>query len=212
MLASQNKLTKKEQAEGWQLLFDGETLEGWHTYLKDNADGWQVTNGILSTEGGKGDLLTDQEFENFELFLEWKVEPKGNSGIMYNVVEDKKYQAPYETGPEFQLIDDVNYPAQLTPDQKSGANYALDAPKVLAAKPAGEFNTTRIVVNDGKVEHWLNGQLVVAYELWTPEWKAKVAQTKFAEMPGYGKARKGRIALQDHGDAVAFRNIKIRKL
>lgn len=207
-----NALTDTEKTAGWQLLFDGKTTDGWHSYLKDSVSGWTVKDGTLTTPGGNGDLVSDATFDNFELAIEWKVEPQGNSGIFFGVTEDPQYHTTYETGPEFQIIDDVNYPDPLDDTQKSGANYALQAPSELAAKPAGEFNTTTIIVNNGHVEHWLNGKNVVSYELWTPEWEAMVAETKFANMPGYGKDKKGHIALQDHGDGVSFRNIKIKTL
>ncbi|MDX2246946.1 MAG: DUF1080 domain-containing protein [Bacteroidia bacterium] len=207
-----NELTAQEKADGWQLLFDGKTASGWHSYLRDSVAGWTVAEGLLSTVGGNGDLVSDETYENFELAVEWKVEPKGNSGIFFGVTEDTMYHSTYETGPEFQIIDDANYPDPLADNQKSGANYALHAPSELAARPAGEFNTTTIIVNQGKVEHWLNGKKVVSYELWTPEWEAMVAKTKFASMPGYGKDKKGHLALQDHGDGVTFRNIKIKLL
>ncbi|MEM7658726.1 MAG: DUF1080 domain-containing protein, partial [Bacteroidota bacterium] len=147
---------------------------------------------------------------SFELKLEWKVSPKGNSGIMYLVVEDEQYSSPYLTGPEYQLIDDEGYPAELEPGQTTGANYALNPPTVDATKPAGEWNTARIKLDNGQVEHWLNGQLVAQYEIWTPEWEAAVAQTKFKDIPSYGQAREGHLALQDHSDPVSFRNIKVR--
>ncbi|MEZ4826634.1 MAG: DUF1080 domain-containing protein [Bacteroidia bacterium] len=212
MQAAMNTLTAAEQEAGWKLLFDGKTTAGWHSYLKDGVSGWTVSDGILSTSGGNGDLVSDDTYDNFELAIEWSVAPKGNSGIFFGVTEDTAYHSTYETGPEFQIIDDVNYPDPLDETQKSGANYALHAPSVLAAKPAGEYNTTTIIVNNNHVEHWLNGQKVVEYERWTPEWEAMVANTKFASMPGYGKDPKGHLALQDHGDAASFRNIKIKIL
>lgn len=207
-----NTLTEAEKAEGWELLFDGKTTEGWHNYLKEDVQGWMVENGELITQGQVGDIVTDEEFGDFELYFEWKISPEGNSGVIYRVVEDEAYSSTYITGPEFQLIDDENYPGELQDVQKSGANYALDAPSELAANPAGTYNTSRIRIEDGTVEHWLNGVKVVTYELGSPAWEEKVAQTKFKDMPDYGKAERGHIALQDHSDPVSFRNIKIRRL
>lgn len=208
-----NTLTEEEKAAGWQLLFDGQSTAGWHSYLKSSAEGWHAMNGELMTHGGTGgDLVTDAEFENFELSFEWKVAPKGNSGVFYFVVEDPKYSTTYVTGPEYQLIDDENYPAELQEAQHSGANYDINPPTQRAAKPAGEYNHGRILVNGNQVEHWLNGVLVAAYELDSEDWKQRVAASKFGKMEGYAKARKGHIALQDHGDMASFRNVKIRPL
>lgn len=204
-------LTQAEKAAGWELLFDGKSLEGWHSYLEESAQGWLVEGGELLTKGGNGDLVTDEVFENFELELEWKISEKGNSGIIYLVDEKPENPSTYMTGPEYQIIDDINYPAKLAPAQKSGANYALHPPMIAASNPVGTFNLAKISVINGKVEHWLNGKKVVSYELGTPEWEAIVDTTKFAKVPVYGRSKKGRIALQDHGGHVAFRNIRIRR-
>lgn len=208
-----NMLTDDEKAAGWQLLFDGSSTDGWRTYGQPGVTGWTIEEGVLMTAGGNGDIMTEQQFENYELSLEWKISEGGNSGIIYNVVEDTaKYSTTYATGPEYQLIDDEGYDAELTATQVSGSNYDMHPPSEKAAKGPGEFNTARIIVNQGKVEHWLNGVKVVSYELWTPEWKEMVQQSKWKDFPGYGIGQKGHIALQDHGDEVAFRNIKIREL
>lgn len=204
-------LTKAEKAAGWELLFDGKSLDGWHSYLEESAKGWIVEEGALITKGGNADLITDEVFENFELELEWKISEKGNSGIIYLVDEKPENKASYMTGPEYQIIDDNNYPSKLGPAQKTGANYALHPPLIAASNPVGTFNSTKISVINGKVEHWLNGKKVVAYELGTPEWEAIVDTTKFAKVPVYGRSKKGRIALQDHGGEVAFKNIRIRR-
>jgi hypothetical protein len=204
-----NILTETEKAEGWELLFDGVSTQGWHSYLGDDATGWQVEGGILYTEGGNGDIVTDAEFEDFELLVDWKIEEQGNSGVFYHVIETPEYPRIHHTGPEFQLIDDENYPQELLDTQKTGAISDLKAPKVFASKAPGEWNHTRILVQEGHVEHWLNRQKVVEAEMGSPEWEDLVANSKFAEFD-YAKVRKGRIGLQDHGDAVAFRNIKIR--
>jgi hypothetical protein len=208
-----NTLTDDEKAAGWILLFDGQTMDQWRGFKKaeNDATGWKVVDGTLTTSGGNGDLITREQYGDFELDLEWRVAPKGNSGIMYRVVEGNT-KSTYESGPEYQIIDDENYPHQLTDKQKTGANYDIDPPAQAASKPAGEFNHTRIVVKNGNVEHWLNGTKVVAYELGSADWKKKVKASKFNTMKEYGVANAGHIALQDHGDSVTFRNIKIRKL
>jgi hypothetical protein len=213
--AAPNALTAAELAAGWRLLFDGKTTAGWHGFGRDAVVGWAITDGELIALGQGGDhandIVTDDEFQNFELLVDWKLSPRANSGIFYNVVE-KGYEMAYASGPEYQLIDDDGWPEKLEDWQKSGANYAMHAPARKAAKPVGQWNTTRILVDRGTVEHWLNGERVVAYELWTPEWEKLVKAGKWKDFPSYGKARKGRIGLQDHGNKVYFRNIKIRAL
>lgn len=207
-----NALSAEEKAAGWELLFDGTSLNGWHTYLKENVEGWKVEDGLLITEGGNGDIVTDEDFQNFELYFEWNISEMGNSGILFNIIEDEQYAATYVTAPEYQLIDDNNYPQKLTDKQKSGANYDIHPPKVFAAKAPGEFNESKLIVNNGHVEHWLNGEKVVEYQLWSDEWKAEMMASKFAKMEGYATAKKGKIGIQDHGNLIALRNIKIRKL
>ncbi|HFA47448.1 MAG TPA: DUF1080 domain-containing protein [Bacteroidetes bacterium] len=213
-----NQLTDAEKAAGWQLLFDGRSTDAWRVFKKEKMDGWAVENGEMVALGKAGqeglgaDIVTKDEFENFELKLEWKISKAGNSGIFFNVVEAPQYQAVYETGPEYQLVDDIGFPADLEDWQKSGANYAMHPPAKAAAKPQGEYNKTRLLVNKGHVEHWLNGVKVVEYELWTDDWNQRVAKGKWKDYPGYGKAKKGHIALQDHGQQIWFRDIKVRRL
>ena len=210
-------LTDAEKAEGWQLLFNGKDLTGWRIYKNKPADTWVPENGILHCLGSKtdksdkrGDLITDKEFENFELQADWKLAPQGNSGILYMVTEE--YDAPYLSGPEYQIIDDNNFPEKLEDWQKTGANYAMNPPLVAAAKPIGEWNTTKIIVNKGHVEHWLNGQKTAEYELWSPDWKKRKAEGKWKDAKGYGMSKKGHIAFQDHGSEIWFKNVKIREL
>ncbi|MEK6481559.1 DUF1080 domain-containing protein [Catalinimonas sp. 4WD22] len=205
----------QESTEQWIMLFDGNDVSHWRNYNEDGFN-WDVVNGELTTDGSSGDIITKDTYENYILEFDWKIEKGGNSGVIYNVVEDEKYGSTYETGPEYQLIDAENYKEvhdyELEDAQVTAANYALHVPTSQPTKPAGEYNHSKIVVNNGKVEHWLNGEKVVDYELWTPEWEEKVAQTKFKDMPDYGKAKSGHIALQGHGDAVWFKEIKIKKL
>lgn len=207
------QLSDAEIADGWQLLFDGISTDGWHSYLKEDVEGWTVKYGELISEGGHGDLITDAEFGNFELTLDFRISPEGNSGIIYHVIEDVQYPATYMTGPEYQLIDDKGWSGELTDKQLTGANYDVHPPLVSNASPPGTYNQARILVNGSHVEHWLNGEKVVEYERWTPEWEEKVANSKWKNVPSYGRAKSGKIALQDHGNGTTtFRNIKIRPL
>jgi len=209
-----NTLSKKEKKEGWVLLFDGESTKGWRIYQNKKADDWDVKNGELycKVEGvtNRADLITTDQYENFELQIDWKIAPKENSGIIYMVTEDNP--ASYLSGPEYQLIDDIGYPDKLSDKQLSGANYDMNAPSAKVSKPAGEYNHTKIVINNGHVEHWLNGTKVVDYQLWTDEWKKLKAISKWKDVKPYGMSKKGYIALQDHGGGVAFKNIKIKPL
>jgi hypothetical protein len=196
---------------GWRSLFDGRTTAGWRGFRMDSMPaGWQVVDSAITRVGAGGDIITVEQFANFELELEWRVAPGGNSGIMFRVTEDS--DATYKSGPEMQVLDDAAHRDGQSRLTAAGANYGLDPAPAGAVKPAGEWNAVRLVVNGAHVEHWLNGVKVVEYELWTPQWEAKVAATKFAQWPGYGRARRGHIALQDHGDRVAYRGIRIRVL
>lgn len=208
---AQNVLSADEKNSGWQLLFDGKSTNGWHSFQKAQVEGWQAVDGTLQTSGKNGDILTDNEYENFEFTADWRIQAQGNSGIFFYVVENPRYKRVYETGPEFQIIDDENYPQKLTDSQKTGANSDVQAPTSFPSNKPGEWNTTRILVNEGHVEHWLNGKKILEYQLDSPEWKALVAASKFASLD-YAKVRKGHIAFQDHGNPVAYRNIKIREL
>lgn len=195
----------------WRSLFDGRTLSGWRGYRMDGTpDGWSVVDGNLTRVGAGGDIITEDQFGNFELELEWNVSPGGNSGIFFRVTETADHT--YETGPEMQVLDDAGHPNGASLLRSAGANFGLDAVPQRSAKPPGEWNAVRIVVNGAHVEHWLNREKVVEYELWSPDWEAKVADSKFAEWPEYGRATRGHIALQDHGDWVAYRSIRIREL
>lgn len=209
-----NTLSKKEKKQGWILLFDGTTMNGWRSFKNKESEGWDVKNGELycKEEGVKkrADLITNNKYENYELLIDWKIAPKKNSGIIYMVTEENN--ASYESGPEYQLIDDIGYPSKLSDKQLSGANYDMHAPTAKVAKPAGEFNQTKIVINKGHVEHWLNGTRVVDYQLWTPEWEQLKANSKWKNVKAYGMSKSGHIALQDHGGGVAFKNIKLKPL
>lgn len=208
-----NTLTEQEVAEGWVLLFDGETINHWRGYKSDGVpEGWVVQDQTI-THTGQGDwvdLITREQFDNFELSLEWKISEGGNSGIFFNVTEDHEHV--WDSGPEMQVLDNGDHQDGGNTLTSAGANYALHAPAVDATRPAGEFNHARIVVRGNHVEHHLNGHKLLEYELGSDAWKALVAASKFNEMPDYGQADMGHIALQDHGDVVSYRNIKIRVL
>lgn len=198
-------------AVGWRPLFDGRTTAGWRGFKRERApDGWQVVDGALTRVGPGGDLITTEQFGSFELVLEWNVAEGGNSGIMYHVTEAAA--ATYITGPEMQVLDDARHADGRSPLTSAGACFALYPAAPGAVKPAGEWNAVRLVVAGPRVEHWLNGVLVTAYELWSEDWNARVRGSKFADWPGFGAATRGHIALQDHGDRVAYRNIRIRPL
>lgn len=212
-----NGQMKNESQDGWKVLFDGKTLKGWRTYKNKNSNSWSVKDGDLYCMGSvtnksdlRADLITADQYENFELLIDWKISPQGNSGIMYRATEE--FDAAYLSGPEYQLIDDLNFPQKLEDWQMTGANYAMDPAPTAKPNPVGSWNTTRILVNGAHVEHWLNGKKIVEYELWTDEWKKKKSTGKWKDAPGYGLAKKGHIVLQDHGSEAWFRNIKIREL
>jgi len=210
-----NSLTKAERKEGWILLFDGQSTKGWHNFKKSGPinSQWKVEEGTLTlAEKGGGDIVTDAEYENFEFRLEWKISEKGNSGIFFNVSEDSIYKAVYHTGPEMQILDDEGHPDGKFPTHRAGANYDLSVPAFPLEKKPGEWNYATIRVQNGNVTYTLNNRVTADYTLWSPQWEELVQKSKFKAMPGYGKMKKGHIALQDHGDRVWFRNIKIRKL
>ncbi len=213
-----NTLTPEEQKEGWRLLFNGKDLDGWKGYNLDSMpDNWSVEEGCLVCLGKgsdmRGDLITVQEFGDFDLKLEWKLSPGGNSGIFYRVVEAPQYPTPYVTGPEYQLIDQLGWKGKKLADwQTTGAAYAVYPPVNPRIKPALEWNTAEIVVKGNHVIHYLNGAKVVEYDLQSEDWKKRVSESKWKDHPEYGMASKGHIGLQDHGSRIWFRNIKIREL
>lgn len=199
-------------ANGWRMLFDGTTLDAWRGWKSGNIPkGWHVVEGTLTKEGEVDDLVTREQFGNFQLELEWKIGKGGNSGIFYRGT--REYSHIYWSGPEYQLLDDANNPDGRRRLTSAGAVYALYAPPASIVKSFDQWNTTRIVVNGAHVEHWLNGQKIVDYELWSLDWKARVAASKFSKYPHYGLATQGYIGIQgDHAGALAVRNIRIREL
>jgi len=190
-------------------LFDGKTTAGWRGFRQAQMpEGWRVIDGALTRTGAGGDIVSVEEFGDFELSLEWKLGANGNSGVFFRVTEDDPVM--WHTAPELQLIDNGYSKEPLKPAQFAGANYDLHPPARDATKPPGTWNETRLLVKGSHVEHWMNGVKVVEYELWSDDWERRVRASKFKDFPRYARARRGHIGLQDHGDPVAFRNMKIR--
>jgi hypothetical protein len=209
--------TFSQTNHGWVSLFDGKTTSGWHKYGGETTgSGWKVADGVLyldpSAKDG-GDIVSDKEYENFELKLEWKISEGGNSGIMFNVHEDPaKYQYTYYTGPEMQVLDNERNEDGKIYKHHAGDLYDLVACSKQAVKPVGEWNQVEIKLVNGKLDFYLNGENVVSTTMWDDNWNKMVAGSKFKTMPGFGTFKKGHIALQDHGFKVSFRNIKIKEL
>lgn len=221
-----NELSEKEKEDGWELLFDGESTEGWRGYNKDSfPEGWVIEDGALKVQGSGageagdgGDIIYEEEFKDFELTLEWKVSEGGNSGIFY-LAEEIEGEPIYTSAPEMQILDNERHPdARLGKDgnRQSGSLYDLIPAEPQNAKPVGEWNEVSIIVYRGTVVHAQNGENVVEYHLWTDDWKEMVADSKFKDWEHFlnagGDDKQGYIGLQDHGDDVWFRNIKIKKL
>lgn len=210
-----NTLTAEQEADGWKLLFDGKTMEGWRAYKNAEVDCWDVQDNALhckSPEAAtkRGDILTVGQYENYELVFEWKISPGGNSGVIYRASEE--FDAPYYSGPEYQVIDNTGYEGGLTELQKAASNYDMHAAGDQAVKPAGEWNEGKIVVNGAHCEHWLNGVKVVDYEFGSDDWQKRKDASKWKDVAGYGKTSMGHIDLQDHGHEVWYRNIRIKAL
>jgi Domain of Unknown Function (DUF1080) len=212
-------LTEAQKAEGWQLLFDGQTTQGWQIFKARENNTWEVVDGTLHCKAvdesvmgvgdKRSDIMTSTEYDNFELAFDWKIAAEGNTGVMFRVTEE--FEQPYYSGPEYQLMDDPAFPNE-TPDHLTGSNYGMHAAGKTNIKPAGEWNSSKLIVNKNHVEHWLNGDKVVEYELNSPEWLALKKAGKWNEAAGYGAAPKGHIVFQDHGSEAWFRNIMIKAL
>ena len=218
-----NVLTDQQKTEGWQLLFDGESTKGWHKYGgKPVGSAWKVADGALYLDTtikenwqikDGGDIVSDSAFENFHLKLEWKIAKDGNSGIMFYVHEDTvKYKWPWETAPEMQVLDNNGHPDSKIIKHRAGDLYDLISCSKETVKPAGEWNLAEVKCLNGKLDLFLNGENVVSTTLWDDNWKKLVAGSKFVKMPDFGTYKKGKIGLQDHGNAVWYRNIMIKKL
>lgn len=203
-------LTAEELRDGWRPLFDGVTTAGWHTYRQPGVvEGWAAIDGMLVRTSGGEDLVTDRQYDSFELELEWRLRPGGNSGIFYWAHEAS--EKIYHNAPEYQVLDNVGHRDGLSPLTATGSLYGLYPAPPELVRPVGEWNHTRIVTNGSKVEHWLNGTRVVEADFDSDELKSRVAASKFNQWPTFGKTRRGYIGLQDHGDTVWYRNLKIRE-
>ena len=204
-----NRLRADERAAGWRLLFDGGTTAGWRGYRQTSMpSGWRIVDGALTLTGGGGDIITVDQFADFELTLEWRIAPAGNSGILYRVSESG--EATFHTGPEMQVLDNAGHADGRNPLSSAGACYGLYAPAADVTRPVGSWNEVRIVANGTRLEHWLNGTRIVDYEIGSSDWLMRLASSPFRDLPAYGRASRGHIALQDHGDRVDYRSIKIR--
>jgi hypothetical protein len=219
--------SENEAKDEWISLFDGKTTKGWHTYGHPTiGKAWKVEDGALRLDAASkkdwqtaegGDIVTDDEFENFHLKMDWKISPKGNSGIIFYVHEDStKYKYTWSTGPEMQVLDNGTESEPGHPDAKITSHRAGDLYDLVVAKelvkPVGEWNTVEIIANKGSLEFRVNGEKALSTTMWDENWKQMLAKSKFKNMPGFGTFKKGRIALQDHGNDVWFRNIMIKKL
>jgi hypothetical protein len=209
-----NELTAAEQKAGWTLLFDGKTTSNWRTFQNKPDDSWEIINGELHCKKDgvhqRADLVTRDSYASFDIQFDWRVSKSANSGLLYHVQET--HGGSYETGPEYQLIDDLGYEEKLEDWQKSGADYAMHPPMKIASRPAGEYNHSRLIVDGSHVQHWLNGVKVADFNAWTPEWDKLKKEGKWKDYPDYGVSKTGLIALQDHGGGIWFKNIKIKKL
>jgi Domain of Unknown Function (DUF1080) len=213
--AAPNTLTANEKKEGWKLLFDGKTTDGWHGYnMKVFPDCWKIEDACLTmnSKGGKEDqdIITNKKYRDFAIFLEYKLTKGANSGVIFQVAEDPKYKFPYETGPEFQVIDHENWPDKLEDWQINGANYAMYPPIAKPYKALGEWNQLFLVVKGNDVTQMLNGVVVVKYVKNSEEWKKLRNSGKWSNFPDWGKFDEGFISLQNHGTKVWYRSIKLK--
>ncbi len=212
-----NTLSENEKKEGWELLFDGRSLSNWHVYNQGNiSSAWVVHGGVLycdpDSDFKKGDLVTDKEFENYELSFDWQLEKAGNSGVFVNVQERSDIDATYHSGPEYQLLEDTHADYDK-PLKRSGCLYTFFPQKnFVNTKTAGRWNHSRIVQKNGKAEFYLNGTMTAEVDFNSKAWKNLAAKSAFKDYPEFGKHSKGRIALQDWSRGVSFRNIKVRQL
>lgn len=202
--------------EEWISLFDGNSLTGWTGYGKDQpGEAWEAADGVLYFNSEKedgGDLITKETFGNFHLEIEWKISENGNSGIMFHVQDNGNYDRPYHTGPEYQLLDNDGHKDGKIITHRTGDLYDMIESTQDASKPVGEWNKTEIVINNNTLQFFLNGVKTVETSLWDDQWNAMVAESKFSKWEDFAKFKEGKIVLQDHGDDVWFKNIKIKRL
>lgn len=216
--AQDNVLSDEEKSEGWTLLFDGETTDHWRGYNKEAfpEKGWAIEDGnlVVLSDGGGGDIITKEQYGNFILKLEWKAEQGANGGIFFRAMEQPT-QPIYWSAPEVQILDNENHPDANQGEngnRKAGSLYDLIPAEPQNTNPYGEWNSVKVVADGSSIEHWQNGDKVVEYELWTNEWYEMLRNSKFKDHPEFGDAREGYIGLQDHGNHVSFRNLKIKEL
>ncbi|PRX43242.1 3-keto-disaccharide hydrolase [Salegentibacter salegens] len=218
---AEEKNELSSQDEDFQYLFDGKNADGWRAYNGEEGeglpDGWVIEDQTLKSLGKGGDIGGDivyeeKEFDEFELYLEWKISPEGNSGVFYHVIEDEKYDAPYFAAPEYQIIDQLGFPQELESWQSIGGDYGMYDPEYNEEdlKEIGEWNSSRIRFTNEKVTYWLNGEKTLEFEPWSEAWQKRKEEGKWKDFPDYGKAKSGLIGLQDHGSFTWFRNIKIK--
>jgi hypothetical protein len=219
-ITEEKQLSSKDKKDGWQMLFDGKTTNGWHTYNRDTvSSNWKIIDGTLVTDPkaktsrGMEDIITNEDYENYELSVEWRVADKGNSGIIFNVVEDKKYGNTYNTGLEMQVLDNINAEDNKKENHLAGLLYDISGTAAMSKpKPVGEWNEARIIQNKGHLTFYFNGEKTLDVQHGSEEWKNMIAASKFKTWENFAATTKGKIAFQDHGYEAAFRNIKIRKL
>ena len=206
-----NQLSEEEQQAGWRLLFDGQSLAQWRSYQEDEVnDGWAIENGCLTRVGWGGDIITREQFGDFELKLEWRISEAGNSGIF--IRGDESGRSIHHTGFEMQVLDNVGHSDSEDPSHRAGAYYDMIAPDHDTTKPVGFWNQVHIIANGSDVEFWLNGRQTASFSQGSPEWRALYQASKFTDRPKYGTLLKGHIGLQDHFDKVWYRNIRILQL
>ncbi|MFD2200353.1 3-keto-disaccharide hydrolase [Shivajiella indica] len=218
-VVADNTLTEDEKSLGWMLLFDGENTDGWRSFNGEAfPDGWTVEDGSLKALGTGGDIGGDivfapMDFEQFELEFTWKIAPGGNSGVFYHVVEDPKYKAPYETGPEYQVIDQLGFEHPLEDWQSIASDYAMYPADVEGVvKPSGEWNISKIIFTNESASYWLNGKKTLEFVPYSEDWLQRRNSGKWDAFPDYAISKTGLISLQDHGSEAWFKNIKIRPL
>lgn len=213
-----NELSVAEKADGWELLFDGKDInKNWRGYKMDSSPTkWEIEDGAIffnpNNYGTGGDIISHEQYSEFEFSLEWKVAAASNSGIFYHAVESDDYKFPYETAPEMQVLDNNRHADGKIEQHRAGDLYDLVKSRVENVKPVGEWNKVLIKVKGNSLEHWQNGEMVIKTTMWDDNWASLIKDSKFATWPGFGKSKIGHFALQDHGDPVWYKNIKVKKL
>jgi hypothetical protein len=205
-------VTAEQRAAGWRPLFDGSSTSAWRGYKSQTfPSGWKIVDGVLTKSGSVEDIMTRDQFGNFQLAFDWKLSPGGNAGVFYRGTEE--YDKIYWSAPEYQLLDDAGHPDGQSRLTSAGADYGLYPSPAGVVKPAEQWNSTLIVAEGNRIQHWLNGQKLLEYEVGSPDWEAKYKASKFVTYPNYGRAKQGYIAIQgDHDGTLSIRNIRIREI